>query len=118
MAKAFFNAIAPEGWRASSAGTEPAAGAHPRTRSMLAEVGFALPSHPPRRLTKTEMDSAAICVTMGCLDSASCPAHLRELPVLDWALPDPARLDDDGFRQVRDTIRSRVAELVRGLPKG
>ena len=84
---------------------------------MLAEIGFELPSHPPQELTATMIDSAAVRVTMGCLDDASCPVRLKSLTLRDWALPDPARLDDDGFRRVRDAIRSQVADLVRELQR-
>jgi hypothetical protein len=48
---------------------------------------------------------------MGCLDDASCPARLKTLEVRDWQLEDPATLDDEGFRRVRD----RIVSLVRGL---
>ncbi len=42
---------------------------------------------------------------------ASCPARLKNLELIDWSLPDPAQLDDPGFRQVRD----RLVGLVKGL---
>lgn len=118
MAEAFFNADAPDGWRAISAGTSPARLPNPRTGPMLEELGLALPDHPPQALTDSWMASAAVRVTMGCLDSGSCPARLRSLPTEDWALPNPAHLDAAGFRQVRDEIRRRVSELVRRLPSG
>ncbi len=111
MAEAFFNADPPPGWRATSAGTVPALRPNPRTGPMLAEVGLHLPAHAPRLLEPSTMEEAAVRVTMGCLDNDSCPARLKQLPLTDWALPDPARLDDDGFRRVRDTIAARVAEL-------
>jgi protein-tyrosine-phosphatase len=31
---------------------------------------------------------------------------------LDWDLPDPQKLDDAGFREVRDRIEQMVRELV------
>ncbi len=111
MAEAMFNANPPEGWTATSAGTNPAAAANPRTGPMLREIGVDPPAHPPQLLTRETMDRARVRVTMGCLDDASCPAHLKTLELRDWALPDPKDLDDDGFRQVRD----RIAGLVRGL---
>ena len=111
MAEAIFNANPAPGWTAESAGTLPAAAPNPRTGPMLAEVGLALPVHAPRRLTREKMDSARVRVTMGCLDDASCPAHLKGLELRDWALPDPASLDDRGFRQVRDEIVARVRGL-------
>jgi arsenate reductase (thioredoxin) len=115
MAEAMFNAEPPVGWRATSAGTNPATTANPRTKAMLEEVGFLLPDHPPQLLSNELMDQARVRITMGCLDDASCPAHLKSLELRDWSLPDPARLDDAGFRAVRDQIRSRVGGLRREL---
>lgn len=115
MAEAIFNASAPPGWTAISAGTEPAERVNPRTAPMLAEIGLALPDHPPQRLTNEMIDGSPVRITMGCLDRPSCPARLRNGELLDWELPDPARLDDDGFRSVRDEIRRRVAALQATL---
>src|ERR1700686_953100 len=105
MAEAMFNSAPPPGWRAISAGTLPAPSANPRTAGMLEELGLSVPAHRPTRLTGEMMTSAKVRVTMGCLDDQSCPAQLKGLPLRDWALPDPARLDDHGFRQVRDTLK-------------
>ncbi len=115
MAEAMFNADPPAGWRASSAGTVPAEAPNPRTGPMLREIGIDLPNHPPRLLTREMMDEARERVTMGCLDDANCPVHLKTLKVTDWGLPDPAKLDDEGFRRVRDDLRARVNGLVREL---
>ena len=115
MAEAMFNANPPPGWRAVSAGTEPAAAAHPRTVAMLAELGLPLPDHLPRLLTEGLMDDARIRVTMGCLDDASCPAHLKELELRDWSLEDPQKLNDAGFRRVRDQLVDRVRGLRNEL---
>ncbi len=115
MAEAFFNADPPAGWRAVSAGTAPAPGPHRRTAPMLREAGVELPAHRPRALAAAEIESADVRITMGCLDSRSCPARLKSVPVTDWALPDPAALDDAGFRRVRDEIRRRVAALKSEL---
>jgi arsenate reductase (thioredoxin) len=115
MAESMFNARPPPGWVAASAGTQPASAPNPRTGPMLAELGLALPAHPPRELTESMLAESDVVVTMGCLDSASCPAHLRSIEVRDWALPDPARLDDAGFRRVRDDLGARVEGLRREL---
>lgn len=78
---------------------------------MLRELGLDLPPHPPQLLTPEMMDRARVRVTMGCLDDASCPARLKTMEMRDWSLPDPASLNDEGFRQVRDRIRERVKSL-------
>lgn len=82
---------------------------------MLAEIGLAPPAHLPQLLTRAMMDEARERVTMGCLNDASCPAHLKGLEMRDWSLPDPSRLDDAGFRRVRDDLRGRVEGLRREL---
>jgi arsenate reductase (thioredoxin) len=115
MAEAIFNADPPAGWRAISAGTRPAAAANPRTKAMLEERGFLFPDHSPQLLTNAMMDAARVRITMGCLDDTSCPAHLQTLELRDWGLPDPAKLDDAGFREVRDQIRGRIDGLRREL---
>ena len=78
---------------------------------MLSEIGLGLPSHPPQPLTKEMDDAVDRRITMGCMDDASCPVHLKEHKFTDWELPDPALMDDAGFRQVRDTLRDRVRRL-------
>ena len=111
IAEAVFNAEPPDGWHAVSAGTRPATAPNPRTGPMLREIGLEVPAHPPQPLTAEMMTGATVRVTMGCLDSESCPARLRTLELIDWQLPDPGRLDDAGFRRVRDDIRRRVQQL-------
>ncbi|HZY69944.1 MAG TPA: low molecular weight phosphatase family protein [Thermoplasmata archaeon] len=118
MAEAIFNAHPPAGWRAMSAGTKPAAAANPRTAPLLVELGVAPPTHPPSLLTPEMAAAAEKRVTMGCLDDASCPIHLKSLPLEDWALPDPKDLDDAGFRRVRDAIVVRVEALRSELARG
>ncbi|MCI4352136.1 MAG: low molecular weight phosphatase family protein [Thermoplasmata archaeon] len=115
MAESIFNAQPPEGWTAVSAGTRPAPEPNARTGPMLKEVGLELPPHPPQLLTTEMMERARVRVTMGCLDDESCPARLKTLELRDWALPDPARLDDAGFRAVRDDITYRIEGLRREL---
>ena len=110
MAESVFNADPAPGWRATSAGTRPGPAPNPRTAPMLSEVGLGLPDHPPQLLTPSLMDRATLPITMGCLDDRSCPAHLKALDPRDWNLPDPATMDDSGFREVRD----RIVTLVRG----
>ncbi len=115
MAEAMFNAHAPEGWRATSAGTKPATSPNPRTAGMLREIGLELPTHAPQLLTIEMVESAEVYVTMGCLDDASCPAFLRKADVRDWRLPNPADLGDGDFREVRDRLVGLVAALRQEL---
>lgn len=82
---------------------------------MLRQIGLELPNHPPQLLTPQMIEESKIRVTMGCLDDAACPARLKELEYRDWGLPDPGKLDDAGFREVRDKLRQQVEGLVREI---
>lgn len=111
MAESMFNSNPPPGWKAASAGTAPAPVPNPRTEAMLNEIGLALPPHRPQPLSDAMVSASVVRVTMGCLDDVSCPARLKTVEVVDWGLPDPAKLDDAGFRRVRDELRRRVERL-------
>lgn len=115
MAEAVFNARPPSGWTSISAGTRPSAHANPRTAPLLAELGFRLPSHSPQPLTPELLARARLLITLGCLDDASCPAYLRVSESRDWGLPDPVRMDDPGFREVRDRLVALVERLREEL---
>ncbi|MCI4326096.1 MAG: low molecular weight phosphatase family protein [Thermoplasmata archaeon] len=111
MAEAIFHANPPAGWVADSAGTRPATHPNPRTERILHEIGLALPRHRLQELRPDQLPFAHVVVTMGCLDDASCPANLAAIRPRDWGLPDPAGLDDDGYRADRDSIRARAGAL-------
>ena len=111
IAEAIFNADPPPGWRALSGGTRPAQQPNPRTERVLNEIGLELPKHPPQLATQEMIQDAKVRITMGCLDDAECPANLKTLKMVDWALPDPSKLDDEGVRKVRNDIRDRVRGL-------
>jgi arsenate reductase (thioredoxin) len=111
MAEAIFNANPPPGWRARSGGTRPAAEASPRTRQALEEIGLELPNHAPQLATPELIEGSSVRITMGCLDDVACPANLKMLKMIDWALPDPSGLDDAGVRRVREAIQARVRAL-------
>src|SRR2546430_6625559 len=50
MAEALFNAKAPPGWWAGSAGTEPAAEVRPEAIAVMREIGIDISGHRPKHL--------------------------------------------------------------------
>ncbi len=118
IAKALFRQMAEKRGlplRAESAGTEPADQVHANVVQAMAEVGVDLSEEKPQLLTNEMVERANKVITMGCaVDSDACPAVFLKV-VEDWGLPDPAGQPIDPVREIRDTIRQRVDELLRSL---
>ena len=76
---------------------------------IAAEEGIDISSYMPQPWTNEMVNGADVVVSMGCGDA--CP-HVPATHRLDWDLPDPKGLDDDGFRRVRDEIERRVRSLL------
>lgn len=112
MAAALFNAVAPAGLEAVSAGTEPATAVHREVIAAMAEVGIDLSGIKPQRLTPALMAGAGLLVTMGCGETCPVVPGVRRA---DWPLPDPKGQSLEAVRAIRDDIATRVRALVDGL---
>ena len=95
-----------------SAGSQPAAGLLPSVLTVLEEEGITVGDEFPKPLTDDVVRAADAVVTMGCGDA--CPLYPGKR-YLDWQLDDPADLDLDGVRAVRDEIRQHVEQLLTEL---
>lgn len=112
MAAALTREIAGDRVHVRSAGSQPGAGIHPAVVTVLAEIGIDVSQEYPKPLTDDVVRAADAVITMGCGDA--CPIYPGKR-YLDWELADPAELDLDGVRAVRDEIRTRVENLVSEL---
>ena len=92
-----------------SAGSEPADQINPAVREAMEEVGVDLEQEFPKPLTDEVVRAADAVITMGCGDA--CPIFPGKR-YEDWELDDPAELDLDGIRRVRDEIQERVEALL------
>ena len=113
MAEAFFNELAGDGYRALSAGTEPADAPHPEVIEAMARRGIPLRDGPGSLLTGEMADRAERVVGMGCNVEEACPA-LR-VPLEDWELADPKGKAADEVDRIRDEIERRVKALIEQL---
>jgi arsenate reductase (thioredoxin) len=97
-----------------SAGAVPADEVNPAVVEAMAEVGIDLRAGGarPKALDDAVVQASDVVITMGCGDE--CPYYPGQRH-LDWALPDPAGLDVDAIRPIRDEIDHRVRALLREL---
>ncbi len=108
LSEALFNARAPPGWAAESAGVRPAAAINPVVVDLLGEVGIRLGPKTPRLVTSERIAAAERVVTFGCLDA--CP-HGAEGKSEDWPIPGATGKSWDGLREIRDDLARRVDGL-------
>jgi arsenate reductase len=95
-----------------SAGSRPGDEILPEVALVLAELDLDIGDEFPKPLTDDVVRAADAVITMGCGDA--CPLYPGKR-YLDWQLDDPADLDLDGVRRVRDDIRDRVEQLLSEL---
>lgn len=111
MAEAFAKKIGEGKVVAESAGTEPGASLNPQAVEAMEEIGYDMSSHYPKVMTLDMVESADKIITMGCgVDASTCPAVF--VPSEDWGLEDPKGQPIEKVREIRDTIKSRVEQLV------
>lgn len=117
MAEAFFNALAPEGLSAISAGTQPTTQVNPVVVVAMAEVGISMAGHTPKLATTELVTASDRIITIGCGVQESCPLYLGMKIDEDWGLSDPAGQGIEAVRPIRDAVQERVVDLIARLQK-
>jgi arsenate reductase (thioredoxin) len=98
--------------RVTSAGSQPASELNQAVVQAMTEIGLDISREYPKPLSNDKVRAADVVITMGCGDA--CPVYTGKR-YLDWDLPDPAGLDVDIVRPIRDEIHRRVRQLLAEL---
>ena len=95
-----------------SGGSEPAERSNPAAVAAMAELEIDIAAEVPKSWTDEMVRAADVVVTMGCGDACPLvPGKRYE----DWQLDDPAGLNVESVRPIRDEIRTRVEHLMTSL---
>ena len=78
----------------------------------MGEVGIDITAEFPKPWNDDIVRAADVVVTMGCGDA--CPVYPGKR-YEDWSLDDPAGMDVEGVRRIRDEIRVHVELLIVSL---
>lgn len=106
--------------RVQSAGTRPTA-VSPLAIAALAEVGVDIAGQRSKSVEEVDANSIDLVVTL-CAEEV-CPVFPRRVRKIHWPLPDPAAEPSpfahplDAFRDVRDELARRIAELEPPRPE-
>jgi arsenate reductase len=100
--------------RVQSAGSRPTA-VSPLAIAALAEVGIDIAGQKSKSVAEIDADSVDVAITL-CADEV-CPVFPKRVRKIHWPLPDPAAEPSekphplDAFRDVRDELARRIAEM-------
>jgi protein-tyrosine-phosphatase len=112
MALGFFQHLAGGHAIAWSGGSEPATTINPSAIAAMRERGIDIAGEYPKPWTDEVVRAADVVITMGCGDACPVfPGRRYE----DWVLDDPAGLDLDDVRPIRDEVERRVRRLLADL---
>lgn len=121
LAEATFNHLAPAGWRASSAGSQPTGQVHPRSLALLAREGIATEGLSSKSWDGLPLTADVVIIVCASAAGATCPAYLGPAVRTHWGVDDPARATgtdaeiDAAFEQAYRILRTRI-EAFLALP--
>ncbi|RYU14777.1 arsenate reductase ArsC [Nocardioides iriomotensis] len=115
MALGFFARHAGDTAVAWSGGSEPAVSTNPAAIAAMAERGIDISGEYPKPWTDEVVRAADVVITMGCGDT--CPVFPGKR-YEEWTIEDPAGLDVESVRPIRDDLERRVQRLVAEMQLG
>jgi arsenate reductase len=118
LGEATFNHLAPAGWKAMSAGSQPTGVVHPRTLALLAREG--IESTGCYSKSWDNLPAVPDIVITVCASAAgeTCPAYLGAALRTHWGVEDPAQVKgsdaeiDAAFERAYHTLRARIVAFV------
>lgn len=94
LSEALFNARAPQGYSACSAGSQPSGKVHPLSLKTLEKLNVSTEGLWSKNMQDCEQFQPEVVVTV-CSSAAqeSCPLYLGDAIKVHWGLEDPSHLD-------------------------
>lgn len=121
LGEATFNHLAPEGWRAMSAGSKPTGQVHPRSLLLLASEGITTDGYYSKSWENLPATPDIVISVCGNAANETCPVYLGPVLRSHWGVEDPAHVtgtDDEinaAFMTAYKTLRARI-EAFLALP--
>ena len=121
LGEATFNHLAPEGWQAMSAGSNPTGQVHPRSLALLAREGIATEGYYSKSWENLPQVPDIVISVCGNAANETCPAYLGPVLRTHWGVDDPAHATgtdaeiDAAFMTAYRILRARI-EAFFALP--
>ncbi|MDB5753922.1 MAG: arsC-3 [Massilia sp.] len=121
LGEATFNHLAPEGWKAMSAGSQPAGYVHPRSLALLAREGIETDGYSSKSWDNLPATPDIVITVCASAAGETCPAYLGPVLRSHWGVEDPAHAKgtdeeiDAAFTTAYRILRTRI-EAFLALP--
>lgn len=118
LGEATFNHLAPDGWRAMSAGSRPTGTVHPRSLALLAGEGIATEGLRSKSWDDLPVTPDIVITVCASAAGETCPAYLGPVMRAHWGVEDPAHVVgteaeiEASFRTAYETLRARIEALL------
>lgn len=118
LAEATFNALAPAGMHAISAGSKPTGEVHPRSIAILKSKGIATDGYYSKSWDNLPVTPDIVITVCGNAAGETCPAYLGKVLRAHWGVDDPAKAtgtDEEinaSFEQAYQILRKRIEAFL------
>ena len=121
ISEAVFNHLAPNGWHAISAGSQPAGKLNERALALLASKGIPTAGYFSKSWDNLPVTPDIVVTVCASAAGETCPAYLGPVLRAHWGVEDPSHVTgsekeiDDAFEQAYAILRARI-ETFLALP--
>ena len=121
LAEATFNHLAPDGWKAMSAGSQPTGRVHPQSLALLAREGISTDGYHSKSWDNLPLTPDVVITVCSNAAGETCPAYLGRVVRSHWGVEDPAHATgtdaeiDAAFTRAYRILRTRI-EVFVALP--
>lgn len=121
ISEAVFNHLAPAGWQAISAGSQPTGKLNDRALALLADKGIATDGYYSKSWDELPVTPDLVVTVCASAAGETCPAYLGPVLRTHWGVDDPSHVSgteeeiEAAFEQAYATLRARI-EAFLALP--
>jgi arsenate reductase len=121
ISEAVFNHLAPAGWHAISAGSQPTGKLNDKALALLASKGIPTEGYTSKSWDNLPVTPDVVVTVCASAAGEACPAYLGPVLRTHWGVEDPSHVSgtldeiDTAFEQAYTTLRARI-EAFLALP--
>lgn len=118
LAEATFNHLAPDDWKAMSAGSQPTGKVHQRSLALLTQEGISTTGYHSKSWDNLPATPDIVITVCSSAAGETCPAYLGPVLRAHWGVKDPADATgtdkeiDAAFMMAYQILRARIESFL------